>query len=179
VDGAPAKVVRPARGTLMGAIVDRGIGFGIWWLTSPTRVLSTVGVVWLNTLGGNRVLDAIGGWSRDMTWGITKGAAKGAWSGLAFTARTTWSRLLLPVALWARPAAIHVGTRIALGATIAGPPVAVGAGVLATAAVIAGVHTAALQATGMVGPSAPKASDPSWFGGLEMNPYMFTMGTVV
>jgi len=163
----------------MGQIINRGIGFGIWWISSPTRVLSTVGVVWLNTLGGNPFLDAIGGWSRDMTWGITKGAAKGAWSGLAFTARTTWSRLLLPAGVWARPAVVRVGTRIGVGAAIAAPPVAVAAGVLATATVIGGIHTAALQQTGMIGPSAPKTSDPNWFGGTEMNPYMFSMGTVV
>jgi len=148
----------------MGRITSSGIRFGIWWASSPDRVLATVGVVWLNSLGGNPVLDAVGGWSRAMTWGITKGAVKGAWAGLAFTARTTWSRLVVPLGIWAAPAAA---------------PVAVGAGVLATATVIAGVHTAALQQTGMIGPSAPKASDPSWFGGLEMNPYMFSMGSVV
>jgi len=56
---------------------------------------------------------------------------------------------------------------------------AVGAGVVVTATVIAGVHTGLLQKTGMLGPSAVTTSDPSWFGGLEMNPSMFTMGTVV
>jgi len=148
----------------MGQIVNRGIQFGVWWISNPTRLLSTLGVVWLNTLGGTPLLNAIGGWSREMTWGIVRGAAKGAWAGVAFTARTTWSRLLLPLAIWAQPAAAPVG---------------VAAGVLVTAGVIAGVHTAALQQTGMIGPSAPKTSDPSWFGGLEMNPYMFSMGTVV
>jgi len=103
----------------MGQIINRGIGFGIWWISNPTRLLS------MNTLGGNRVLDAIGGWSREMTWGIARGAAKGAWTGVSFTARVTWRRLLLPVGLWARPAVVRVGTRIAVGATIAGPPVAV------------------------------------------------------
>jgi len=155
-------------------LAARGIRFGIWWASDPQRALATVGVVWLNTLKG-----PLGDWSRAMTWGITKGAVRGGMTGLAFTARTTWSRLLLPVAAWARPAVVRVGTRIGVGAAIAGPPVAVGAGVLATAAVIGGVHTAALQKTGMVGPSAPKTSDPSWFGGLEMNPYMFSMGTIV
>ncbi len=163
----------------MGQIINRGIGFGIWWISDPTRLLSTVGVVWLNSLGGNRVLDAIGGWSREMTWGIAKGAAKGAWTGVRFTAGVTWRRLLLPVGLWARPGVVHVATRIGVGATIAAPPVAVASGVLVAAGVIAGLHTAALQQTEMVGPSAPKTSDPSWFGGLEMNPYMFSMGTVV
>lgn len=156
------------------SLVSRGIQFGIWWASSPTRVLSTVGLFWLNTLKG-----PLGDWSRAMTWGITKGAGKAALSGLSFTARTTWSRLLVPVGIWARPAVVHVGSRIAVGATIAAPPVGVAVGVLATAAVIGGIHTAVLQQTGMVGPSAPKTSDPSWFGGLEMNPYMFSMGTAV
>jgi len=145
-------------------LTSRGIQFGIWWASSPQRSLATVGVVWLNTLGGTPFLDAVGGWSRAMTWGITKGAVKGAWAGLAFTARTTWSRLLVPLAVWSAPVTV---------------PAAAAAGVLATATVIGGVHTAALQQTGMVGPSAPKTSDPNWFGGLEMNPYMFSMGTVV
>jgi len=156
------------------SLTSRGIQFGIWWASSPTRVLSTVGLFWMNTLKG-----PLGDWSRAMTWGITKGAGKAALSGLSFTARTTWSRLLVPVGIWARPAVVRVGTRIGVGATIAAPPVAVAAGVLGTAAVIGGLHTAALQQMDMVGPSAPKTSDPSWFGGLEMNPYMFSMGTVV
>lgn len=148
----------------MGQIINRGIGFGIWWASDPTRLLSTVGIIWLNTLGGTPLLNAIGGWSREMTWGIVRGAAKGAWAGVAFTARTTWARLLLPLGIWAAPAAA---------------PVAVGAGVVITATVIAGIHTGLLQKADMVGPSAPKTSDPTWFGGLEMNPYMFSMGTVV
>jgi len=140
-------------------LTSRGIQFGIWWASSPQRALASVGVVWLNTLKG-----PLGDWSREMTWGITKGAVRAGIAGVAFTARTTWSRLLLPLGVWAAPAAA---------------PVAVGTGVVATAAIIAGVHTAALQQTGMVGPSAPKTSDPSWFGGLEMNPYMIGWGTVV
>jgi len=140
-------------------LTSRGVQFGIWWASSPQRALATVGVVWLNTLKG-----PLGDWSRAMTWGITKGGVRAGIAGLAFTARTTWSRLLVPAAAWAAPAAA---------------PVAVGAGVVVTAAVIAGIHTAALQQTGMIGPSAPKTSDPNWFGGLEMNPSMFTMGTVV
>jgi len=140
-------------------LTSRGIQFGIWWASDPQRALATVGVVWLNTLKG-----PLGNWSRAMTWGITKGTVRAGIAGLAFTARTTWSRLLVPLAVWSAPVMV---------------PVAVGAGVLATATVIGGVHTAALQQADMVGPSAPKTSDPSWFGGLEMNPYMFSMGTVV
>lgn len=143
----------------MSRIIERGIGYGIWWASDPQRALATVGVVWLNTLKG-----PLGNWSRAMTWGITKGAIRAGIAGLAFTARTTWSRLLWPVAVWASPAAAPVG---------------VAAGVLVTAGVIAGVHTAALQKADMIGPDAQRASDPNWFGGLEMNPSMFTMGTVV
>lgn len=137
------------------ALTSRGIQFGIWWASDPQRALATVGVVWLNTLKG-----PLGNWSRTMTWGITKGGVRAGVAGLAFTARTTWSRLLVPLGIWAAPAAA---------------PVAVGAAVVTTAAVIAGVHTAALQQMGIVGPSAPKTSDPNWFGGLEMNPYMITL----
>lgn len=143
----------------MGRIVTSGIRFGIWWASDPRRVVGTIGVIWLNTLKG-----PLGNWSRAMTWGITKGAVRAGVAGLIFTARTTWTRLLIPVGIWAAPVAV---------------PVAVGAGVVATAAVIAGVHTGLLQKTGMIGPDAQKASDPNWFGGLEMNPTMFTMGTVV
>jgi len=141
------------------SLITRGIGYGIWWASDPRRVVGTIGVVWLNTLKG-----PLGNWSRAMTWGITKGAVRAGVAGLAFTARTTWTRLLIPVGIWAAPAAA---------------PVAVGTAVVVTAAVIAGVHTGLLQKTGMIGPDAQKASDPNWFGGLEMNPSMFTMGTVV
>jgi len=143
----------------MGQIVNRGIGFGIWWASDPRRVVGTIGVIWLNTLKG-----PIGNWSRAMTWEALKWGGRSALGGLAFTARTSWKKLLVPVAIWSAPATV---------------PLAVGAGVAVTAGVIAGVHTAALQQTGIVGPSAPKTSDPTWFGGLEMNPYMFSMGTVV
>jgi len=143
----------------MGRIVTSGIRFGIWWASDPQRVVGTIGVVWLNTLKG-----PLGNWSRAMTWGITKGAVRAGIAGLIFTARTTWARLLIPVAVWSAPVTV---------------PLAVGAGVLVTAGVIAGAHTAALQKTELIGPSAPKTSDPNWFGGLEMNPSMFTMGTVV
>ena len=147
-----------------GRIAQRGAGFGIWWASDPNRVLATLGIFWLNTLGGNPLFDIIGGYSRAMTWGATKLVVRGAWAGLAFTVRTTFSRLLAPLAVWSSPVIVPIG---------------VGAGVLVTAGVIAGVHTAALQKAGLVGPDAQRASDPNWFGGLEMNPSMFTIGTVV
>ena len=143
----------------MGQIVNRGIGFGIWWASDPRRVVGTIGVIWLNTLTG-----PIGNWSRAMTWEALKWGGRSALGGLAFTARTTWAKLLVPVAIWSAPVTV---------------PLAVGTAVVVTEAVIAGAHTAALQKTGMIGPGAQKASDPNWFGGLEMNPSMFTMGTVV
>jgi len=144
----------------MSRLLHRGIQFGIWWASDPQRALATVGVVWLNTLKG-----PLGNWSRTMTWGITKGTIRAGIAGLAFTARTTWSRLLVPVAVWASPVLV---------------PVAVGAGVLVTAGVISGGVVAAQQEVGLVGPDAPTmAGDPRWFHGLEMNPFMFSMGTVV
>jgi len=125
---------------------------GIWWVPA-------VGWVWLTTTKG-----FVGDWSRDLSWTAIKWGGRSVVAGAAYTAKSTWSRLLVPAAVWSAPITV---------------PLAVGAGVLVTAGVIAGVHTAALQQTGMIGPSAPKTSDPTWFGGLEMNPSMFTMGTVV
>jgi len=125
---------------------------GIWWVPA-------VGWVWLTTTKG-----FAGDWSRDLSWTAIKWGGRSVAAGAVYSARSTWSRLLVPAAVWASPVLV---------------PVAVGAGVVVTAAVIAGAHTAALQKTGMIGPDAQKASDPNWFGGLEMNPTMFTMGTVV
>jgi len=143
----------------MAGLIQRGIGYGIWWASDPRRVVGTIGVVWLNTLKG-----PLGNWSRAMTWEAIKWGGRSAIGGLAFTARTTWARLLVPAAVWTSPVTVPIG---------------VAAGVLVTAGVIAGVHTTALQQTGIIGPSAPVASDPNWFGGLEMNPLMFSMGTVI
>ena len=158
----------------MGRALEWGIRFGIWFISDVRRPVATVGFAWINTLKG-----PLGNWARAQSWQAIKWGGRSAIGGAVFTARNTWSRLLVPVAVWARPGLVRVGTRIGVGATIVAPPLALAVGVVGTAAVIAGVHTAALQATGMVGPSAPKASDPSWFGGLEMNPYMFSMGKVV
>jgi len=125
---------------------------GIWWLPAT-------GWVWLTTTKG-----APGNWARDLSWTAIKWGGRSVVAGAAYTARSTWSRLLVPVAIWSAPVTV---------------PLAVAAGVLATATVIGGVQTAALQKAGIVGPSAITTSDPSWFGGIEMNPYMFSMGTVV
>ena len=147
----------------MSFLTERGIGLGIWWASSPTRVLGSVGWVWLITLGGNPVLDAVGGWSRTMSWGIAKGSVKGAWAGLAFTARTTWSRLILPAVL---------STPVQTAAIIAAPVV--------VAAVGAAVVTAAQQKAGLIGPSAPTATSPfPSLKGTELNPFFVGMGTVV
>jgi len=159
-------------------LTERGIRFGIWWASSPQRALATVGVVWLNTLKG-----PLGDWSRAMTLGIVRGAVRGGITGLAFTARTTWTRLLIPVGVWARPAVVRVGTRIGVGAAIIAPPVAVAAGFVITAAVVSGVVVAAQQEVGLVGPEAPKMGMGGWFGekyqDLQINPFMISMGTVV
>jgi len=148
-------------------VIEKGVRWGIWWgfnhpwHTIATYVLlknpATRGLMWdhLILLGRGSIAATRGSWASIMT------------------------RILIPGGVIMRARLAPVVTRIGVGAAIAAPPVAVAAGVLATAAVIGGVHTAVLQQTGMVGPSAPKASDPSWFGGLEMNPYMFSMGTVV
>jgi len=158
----------------MARAVEWGIRFGIWFISDVRRPVATVGFAWINTLKG-----PLGNWARAQSWRAITWGARSAIGGAVFTATNTWNKLIVPTAIWARPAVTRVGTRIAVGATIAGPPVLVATGVLATAAVIAGVHTAALQQAGIVGPSAITTSDPSWFGGLEMNPYMFSMGSVV
>jgi len=142
-------------------LTERGIKYGIWWASNPQRALATVGVVWLNTLKG-----PVGNWSRAMTWGITKGAVRGGIAGLAFTARTTWLRLLVPLAL---------STPVQTAAIIAAPVVV--AGVAA-----AGV-TAVYQKAGLIGPSAPTTSVGGWLGekyeNLQINPVMISMGPVV
>lgn len=139
-------------------LVRSGLRLGLWWASDPRRVLGTVGVVWLNTLAG-----PVGGWSRAMTWGVTKGAGRTALAGLAFTARTTWARLLVPIAL--SPAVQTVGI-------LAAPVVAAAAG--------AAVVTAAQQQVGLIGPSAPKATTPfPSLKGSELNPFFMGMGSVV
>lgn len=143
----------------MGKAVEWGIRFGIWWVSDIRRPVASVGVIWLNTLKG-----PIGNWARAHTLQAIRWSGRSAVGAAIFTTRTTWSKLIVPVAIWSAPVTV---------------PLAVGAGVLATATVIGGVQTAALQKAGIVGPSAITTSEQSWFGGLEMNPYMFSMGTVV
>jgi len=139
-------------------LTSRGVQFGIWWASDPQRALATVGVVWLNTLKG-----PLGNWSRAMTWGITKGGVRAGIAGLAFTARTTWSRLILPVAL---------STPVQTAGIIAVPVVAAAAG--------AAVVTAAQQQAGLIGPSAPTATSPfPSLKGTELNPFFIGMGTLV
>ena len=131
---------------------------GIWFASDPRRVLGTVGVVWMNTLAG-----PVGAWSRAMTWGAIRGTATTAASGLAFTARTTWSRLLVPAALSAP---------VQTAAIIAAP--------IAVAAIASGAVTAAYQSVELIGPDAPKASSafPSTKGA-KINPFQMGWGSVV
>jgi len=149
------------------SLVEKGISWGAWWIfTHPWHSIATY-VLLKNPVTRGLMIDHL----ILLGEGVIAGT-RGSWASIM-------NRLLIPGAVIFRARAAPIVTRIGVGAVIAAPPVAVAAGVLATAAVIGGVHTAALQQTGMVGPSAPKTSDPSWFGGLEMNPYMFSMGTVV
>ena len=99
---------------------------------------------------------------------------RGSWASIL-------TRVVAPAYAASRPVAIRVGTRIGVGAAIAAPPIAVGVGVLVTAGVIAGVHTAALQKTELVGPKAQTVDVPFWYGlgKVQLNPYMIGWGTVV
>ena len=149
------------------SVVEKGVSWGVWWIfTHPWHSIATY-VLLKNPATRGLMIDHLILAGR----GIIAGT-RGSWASIT-------TRLLIPGAVIFRARAAPIVTRIGVGAAIAAPPVAVAAGVLATAAVIGGVHTAALQKAGIVGPSAITTSDPSWFGGLEMNPYMFTMGTVV
>ena len=149
------------------SVIEKGISWGIWWgITHPWHSIATY-VLLKNPATRGLMIDHLILLGRG-----TIAGTRGSWASIM-------QRVLIPGAVIIRARAAPVVTRIGVGAAIAAPPVAVAAGVLATATVIGAVHTAALQKTGMVGPSAITTSDPSWFGGLEMNPYMFSMGTVV
>jgi len=149
------------------SVVEKGISWGAWWIfTHPWHSYVTYLLLKNPTTRGLMIDQLILLGEGVFTY------TRGSWASIT-------TRLLIPGAVIFRARAAPIVTRIGVGAGIAAPPVAVAAGVLATSAVIGGVHTAVLQQMDMVGPSAPKTSDPSWFGGLEMNPYMFSMGTVV
>jgi len=105
---------------------------------------------------------------------------RGAIAGTRGSWASIMTRLLLPAYAATRPVVIRVGTRIGVGAAIAAPPVGVAAGVLATATVIAAVHTAALQKGGIVGPKAIQVKSPILsLRNVEFNPYFMGFGTVV
>jgi len=149
------------------SVVEKGISWGAWWIfTHPVHSYITY-VLLKNPNTRGLMIDHL----------ILAGEAiitgsRGSWKSIT-------TRLLIPGAAVFRARAAPIVTRIALGATIAGPPVAVGAGVLATSAVISGVIVAGQQKVGLVGPDAPTMSDPRWFHGLEQNPFTIGMGTVV
>jgi len=149
VDGAPAKVLRASKpgGRLMVRLPE-----GIWWIPAT-------GWVWLTTTKG-----APGDWARDLSWTAIKWGGRSAAAGAAYTARSTWSRLLVPLALSAP---------VQTAAIITAP--------IVVAAVVAGVHTAALQKTGIIGPDAPVATSPFSFDGEKstFNPFTMGWGTVV
>jgi len=102
---------------------------------------------------------------------------RGAIAGAAGSGVSIFNRLLVPAYATARPVVVRVGTRIGVGASIAAPVV----GVAATAVVVAGVHTAALQKAELIGPKAMTVDIPFWYGlgEVKINPYMIGWGTVV
>jgi len=139
-------------------IKEAGIRTGIWWASSPTRVLATAGWVWLVTMTG-----PIGNWARAMSVGAAVGGVSAAATGLRFVGVTTWSKLIVPLAL---------STPVQTAAIIAAPVVAAAAG--------AAVVTTAQQKAGLIGPSAPTATSPfPSLKGTELNPFFIGMGTVV
>lgn len=148
-------------------VLERGVSWGVWWIvTHPWHSIATY-VLLKNPATRGLMIDHL----ILLGEGVIAGT-RGSWASIM-------NRLLIPGAVVFRARAGYVVARIGVGAAIAAPPVAVGAGVLVAAGIGAGIHTGLLQKLDMVGPSAPKTSDPTWFGGLEMNPYMFSMGTVV
>jgi len=59
---------------------------GIWWVPAT-------GWVWLTTTKG-----APGDWARDLSWTAIKWGGRSAVAGAVYSARSTWSRLLVPLA---------------------------------------------------------------------------------
>jgi len=105
---------------------------------------------------------------------------RGAIAGTRGSYASILTRLIAPAYAASRPVVIRVGTRIGVGAAIAAPVVGVTAGVLATATVIAALHTAGLQKAGIVGPKAIKVKSPIIsLKNVEFNPYFMGFGTVV
>jgi len=122
---------------------------GIWWVPAT-------GWVWLTTTKG-----APGDWARDLSWTAIKWGGRSAVAGAVYSARSTWSRLLVPLA---------TSTPVQIAGIIAAP--------IVVAAVVAGVHTAALQKTGIIGPDAPVATSP-FHKESTFNPFTMGWGTVV
>ena len=143
------------------------------------------GVMWglrhpWHTIAGAYLLKAP--WSRGIMIDHLILLGRGAIAGTRGSWASIMTRLIVPAYAASRPVAIRVATRIGVGAAIAGPPVAVAAGVGITATVIAGVHTAALQHLELVGPKAMTVDIPFWYGlgEVQINPYMIGgWGTVV
>jgi len=148
-------------------VIEKGVSWGVWWIvTHPWHSIATY-VLLKNPATRGLMIDHL----ILLGEGVIAGT-RGSWASIM-------NRLLIPGAVIFRARAGPVVARIGVGAAIAAPVVGGTLAVVATAGVIAGVHTGLLQKADMVGPSAPKTSNPTWFGGLEMNPYMFSMGTVV
>jgi len=132
-----------------------------------------------HTIAGGYLLKAP--WSRGIMIDHLILLGRGAIAGTRGSYASILTRLLVPAYAATRPVAIRVATRIGVGATIAAPVVGVTAAVVVTSAVIAGVHTAALQKTELIGPKAQTVDIPFWYGlgKVQINPYMIGWGTVV
>jgi len=119
-------------------------------------------------------------WSRGLMIDHLVLLGRGAIAGTRGSWASIMSRLVVPAYAASRPVVIRVATRIGVGAAIAAPVVGITAGVLATAGVIAAVHTAGLQKGGIVGPKAIKVKSPILsLRNVEFNPYFMGFGTVV
>jgi len=107
---------------------------------------------------------------------------RGAIAGARASSASTLTRLIIPAAAGISARIAPVATRIGVGFAIAAPVVGVTVGVVGTAAVVAGVHTAALQKTELIGPKAMTVDVPFWYGlgDVQINPYMIGgWGTVI
>jgi hypothetical protein len=144
----------------VGRIIESGIRAAIWWASNPYRVVGTVGTVWLNTLKG-----PIGNWSRAMTWQALKWGVRSAGAGIAFTSRTTFSKLILPA--------------------VANPVVQAFVLPVVAAVVVTAVVVTAQQQVGLIGPTVQTAEVPfpsledEKGKGFQLNPFMMGWGSVV
>jgi len=100
---------------------------------------------------------------------------RGAIAGLRGSASSTFTRLI-------SPAARNIGPRLLKGAqVVAGSGAAPIVGAAVVAAVATAVVVAAQQKVQLVGPRAPQATVPFWYGlgSVQVNPFQMGWGSVV